>query len=152
MRAYPDLAHPHYSVRRDKKGRQVVSIGEYDPTIFVMVLAAFVGPATKRIADNGAVDYSIQNLVIRSYNVVVMWSFFGPHPSVPVGFIGHFFTEQDHPDPDFRAFFDHLMLGLNEEDCKAWFLNLRQAVQFHMCEFAGDPSRMIHMRFFRIGL
>jgi hypothetical protein len=149
FRFYPSLLHPHYDVSIETKRRDI-SLGEYDPSRSVMILATFASLIGQRVNAEDASDYSVMNLDFTKFTIVVVWCFLGPWPSQDFGLVGHPFTEQKIGYPMQVEFQKWLMEGLDEPTCKWWFIKMRDFLKSAICGRSRFPSDCIQTtRFFR---
>jgi len=156
VRAYPDLSADHYKEKRNKSKRARIFIdGPYSPPDFVLVLGAFVVKAGRTLAADATKDFTIENVQFTDFNISLVFWFLGPMPSIPIGLISHFFTEEPSKinDAGHLAFQNKLREGVDESDWEELFYLSCLGVRDRMCKLHQDAQGYLRTtQFFRRGV
>jgi len=151
IRYYPNLSDERYGSTPNKKRKSTLSLGEYDPSNFSMILFVAVGPVGHRLPDIETNSFTVKNIDFTYFTLSIVWCYVGQIPSLNVGNIAHFFTEEkeDINDPSFLRFQERLEKGYTEQECLSLFLFMRKQLRVDMCRFHKNfRIYLVQTRFF----
>jgi hypothetical protein len=139
-RRYPNLAMPHY-VPSFKRSTIVAHLGEYDPTVFMLLCTVFLGPPGRAFSLYGDNDARAVQYQFAKFSIVVIWNFLSL-PSIGKGWNMH--VEIPHPeaiakiDPELSR----IDRPLQEFDCLSFHFR-RCAYLRHqfLCSISDDTNR-----------
>jgi hypothetical protein len=144
-----NLAKPQY-VDTDKKYMKV-SLGEYDPSNFILLYGLFVGPRDRAFAASSfpPPDANIKEIAFNNFHIVVTWCFLALS-SADIGEIIHFSTETPErfikPPPERKkstgGFFD----GFSDDQCIVDFQWRREAIRMRILQNFARANPTINPR------
>lgn len=155
IKCYPNLSDERYGSTPNKKKKLTLSLGEYDPSNFSMILFVAVGPVGHRLPDVETNSFTVENINFTHFTLSIVWCYVGQIPSLNVGSIAHFFTEEKKNinDPSFLKFQEKLERGYTEQECLSLFLFMREQLRVDMCRFHKNfRAYLVRTRFFRRGV